>query len=350
MKSNESIVLDFASSGKKVSAKIVYVTPRKPRDNEVLIKVSFCGICGSDFAMANNSGKRYQGVFQLPLVPGHEFSGVIVEKGKTVSREWEIGEPVISEETIGCGMCNYCKVGKFHFCTNSKKIGFTIPGAYTQYVTVSVNRLWSIKSITDVFGKSLGLKLGALIQPYSIPYSAIFDGSRNNWKPGKNILVLGCGPIGFAAADLCFVAGAARVVVVEKDSEKIKKFKKFSAKIVSELPTNKFDYIIDSTGDFELIKKSVSIAAPFGTLISLSRTSKKIELDTENFARQNLCFYSIDGNSLLETYPNIIQLMAANRLSGKMIIDQVVSLQKAKTILEKQRKGKGKILIGFEGK
>lgn len=141
--------------------------------NDCLIKVLFCGICGSDLPKYfGNRVKRY------PLVLGHEFSG-IVEEGPD---EWR-NKLVAIKPKLYCGECDNCKNGKFNLCLNTKTIGSDIDGGFEEYITINNKYLF------DATG--LGGKLAALIEPFSIGVHAC----KFVRKPSR-IAIVGNGSIG----------------------------------------------------------------------------------------------------------------------------------------------------------
>ena len=181
--------------------------------HEVSVQVSYCGICGSDFlltAKKEAGSMSYSGLSALPVVLGHEFSGM---------RE-DTEELVAVEESIYCGECVDCHEGREKFCKFVEKIGFTKNGAYASHVIVPKKNCWSLASLVQNFDADTALRMGALIQPYAISYSALFGKIVRAWLPGDRVLIPGAGPIGFATADLALAAGAAEVAVVEPQANR----------------------------------------------------------------------------------------------------------------------------------
>ena len=163
---------------------------------EVLIKVAYVGVCGSDMNI-------YQGVHpraKAPLVMGHEFSGTIVAGHPTLPE----GTPVTVYPLLSCGHCEPCLNGYAHVCNTLKLIGIDCDGAMAQYVKVPADKVMEIP-------KTLSLKLGAFLEPLAVGVHAV---RRSGYKPGDRAVVFGAGPIGLCVAS-CLKYFGAQVIVVE---------------------------------------------------------------------------------------------------------------------------------------
>ena len=163
---------------------------------EVLIKVAYVGVCGSDMNI-------YQGVHpraKAPLVMGHEFSGTIVAGHPTLAA----GTPVTVYPLLSCGHCEPCLNGYAHVCNTLKLIGIDCDGAMAEYVKVPVDKVMELP-------KTLSLKLGAFLEPLAVGVHAV---RRSGYRPGDRAVVFGAGPIGLCVAS-CLKYFGAQVLVVE---------------------------------------------------------------------------------------------------------------------------------------
>ena len=161
---------DFKLGSKDIEGKLTYlgskvwrnpvvkmVDKKRPtiKSNEVLIKVKRCGICGSDVHMNQSYDDGYiyyPGLTAFPVTLGHEFSGEIVESGanafnKRTGKPYEKGEPVTVEEMVWCGECKPCCDGFPNHCERLQEIGFSIDGAFAEYITVPSKLCWSLKKL-----------------------------------------------------------------------------------------------------------------------------------------------------------------------------------------------------------
>jgi len=163
---------------------------------EVLIKVAYVGVCGSDMNI-------YQGVHpraKAPLVMGHEFSGTIVAGHPTLPK----GTPVTVYPLLSCGHCEPCLNGYAHVCNTLKLIGIDCDGAMAEYVKVPADKVMALP-------KTLSLKLGAFLEPLAVGVHAV---RRSGYRPGDRAVVFGAGPIGLCVAS-CLKYFGAQVIVVE---------------------------------------------------------------------------------------------------------------------------------------
>ena len=164
---------------------------------EVLIKVAYAGICGSDMFIYQGTHPRAQ----APLVMGHEFSGVIEAGHPTLAK----GTPVTVYPLLSCGQCEPCKNGTPHVCNTLKLIGIDCDGGMAEYVKVPADKVVEIPA-------GLNLKLGAFIEPVAVGVHAV---RRSGYKPGDTAVVYGAGPIGLCVAACLSYFGASRVLVIE---------------------------------------------------------------------------------------------------------------------------------------
>ena len=170
---------------------------------EVLIKVAYAGVCGSDMII-------YQGVHpraKAPLIMGHEFSGTI-EKGHPTLPN---GTPVTVYPLLSCGHCEPCLNGYAHVCNTLKLIGIDCDGGMAEYVKAPVDKVQAIP-------RTLSLKLGAFIEPMAVGVHAV---RRSGYKSGDRTVVFGAGPIGFSVAACLKYFGASKVIIIEANPHRL---------------------------------------------------------------------------------------------------------------------------------
>ena len=172
-----------------------------PGDSELVMKVGFCGVCGTDLH-ATREGLTTACCGQ---VLGHEYVGEIVEVGKAADGDWHVGDRICAMPFIACGQCKACAIGHFFECQNKKVSGVDAPGGFAEYVATG-----SRESI--LLPDSLELQTAALIEPLAVGLHAVRIGGV---KAGDRVLVMGAGPIGLTVATWCRFFGAREVVVSE---------------------------------------------------------------------------------------------------------------------------------------
>ncbi|MDP6380143.1 MAG: alcohol dehydrogenase catalytic domain-containing protein [Phycisphaerae bacterium] len=177
-----------------------------PREGEVLVKVSRCGVCGSD--ISGFHGKHPY--IHCPIVLGHEFSGTVTGAGPGVTGP-AAGTRVTVIPHVVCGECDACHAQKYNCCGKLKVMGAQMTGAYAEYVNVPAEMALAIPS-------SVSMDDAALVEPASVGYHAA---GRGNVGPDDAILVMGAGPIGVFTMQACRALGAARVLIADLDGSRL---------------------------------------------------------------------------------------------------------------------------------
>lgn len=177
----------------------------KPADNEVVVRVRACGICGSDIhGWDGSSGRR-----NPPLIMGHEASGEIIATGPRVSA-WKPGDRVTFDSTISCGECRFCRAGQINLCENRRVVGVS-PAEYKQHGAFA-ERLALPDRILYRLPNALGFDEAAMVEPVSIAVHAV---QRTKIAAGSTAVVVGSGMIGLLVIQALKWAGAKHVVAVD---------------------------------------------------------------------------------------------------------------------------------------
>lgn len=172
----------------------------KAGTGEVIIKVRYCGICGSDVRMFP------EGFFPPGLIMGHEFSGEICEVGPGVDG-WAVGDRVTVMPALTCGACRYCRRGERHHCVNLKILGVHegMQGGFAEYVKVNAAMLHRLPDrVTD--------EEGANVEPCAVSLRAV---RRSGMRVGDSVAIFGAGSIGLFVLQCARLAGASSIYVIE---------------------------------------------------------------------------------------------------------------------------------------
>jgi len=184
-------------------------------DDEVLIKIKYCGICGSDWGSYN--GKYADEVACLPLTTGHEFFGTIEELGKN-SKGLKIGDRVSADIVIPCGTCYHCRIGEPLLCSNFKQIGIHLPGGFAEYVKVPWKNVYVVPDgVSD--------EKAAFIEPLTACLNA---SKKMNCEIARSVVIIGCG-LGIIHGALAKLRGAAPVIVVGDNADRLQMAKEMCA-------------------------------------------------------------------------------------------------------------------------
>lgn len=178
----------------------------RPAPDEVLVKVTAVGVCGSDTHYFRE-GRIGEFVVDHPLVLGHEAAGVIVDVGRHISPD-RVGQRVSVEPQVPCRACDQCMAGRYNLCPHIRFFATPpVDGAFQEFVTVpSVFAFDLPDSISD--------EEGALFEPLSV---GIWTAQKARIRPGSRVLIAGAGPIGSICAQTARAFGAAEVIVSDPD-------------------------------------------------------------------------------------------------------------------------------------
>ena len=169
-----------------------------PASDGLLIEVKAVGICGTDVSIFN--GKRQ---VPIPLIPGHEFAGVVVQSGPGAAG-FRPGDRVTAGLVIGCGECAYCRADTECLCDDIEEIGIHVDGAFAKYVRAPAK-------VVHHLPVGMSLEDGASIDPVASAYRAV---KKAEVRPGDVVVVFGPGPIGLYALQVALSMGAQQVVSV----------------------------------------------------------------------------------------------------------------------------------------
>ena len=186
-------------------------------DDEILVKVDACAVCGTDMRTYNHGHKT----IESGRILGHEFCGSIVENGHKDST-LSIGDRVVMYIVMPCGVCKYCQNGKQNMCTNRTTLSYHHDGAFAEYVkipakAVTRNQLYKVPEHIPSEHAALSEPLGCVLNAHG----------RLNIDYRDTVAVLGGGPIGIMHALTARLQGARRVMLLEPSAERLEMAKKF---------------------------------------------------------------------------------------------------------------------------
>ncbi|MBS1252684.1 MAG: scyllo-inosose 3-dehydrogenase [Anaerolineales bacterium] len=334
----------------------------EPGPHDVVLEVQACGVCGSDmhfYETDEDDYILYPGLTKFPTILGHEFSGKVVEVGKDVTTR-KPGDMVTVEEMIWCGRCVPCRNGYPNHCTNLEEIGFTIPGAFANYIAVDEKFCWPIDAIAERLGdERAAYEVGALTEPTCVAYNAMFE-RAGGFRPGHYVSVFGTGPIGLAAIGLAKAAGAGIIAAFEISPQRLGLAKQVGAdyaydpreveagEVMMELSKGEgFDFHVEAAGAPHLTVPEMEKALAInGKILQIGRAAQKVPMYLESFQVRRSQFYGAQGHSGHETFPNVIRMVAAGRLDLSPIITSHYDLgETVDAIAKSTERTDGKIMI-----
>jgi (R,R)-butanediol dehydrogenase/meso-butanediol dehydrogenase/diacetyl reductase len=237
------------------------------QDGHVLLKVAFCGICGSDLGSIKNADRFAEG-----YIMGHEVAGEVIESAADVP-EWQSGDRVAVYHAPGCGECAMCTAGRSYRClkAHDTSIGHgVVPGGYAERIAVPKSLLYRLPAQVD-------LRLGALAEPLGIAVHGI---NMSQMEPSWRVCILGAGPIGSLTARALELRGYQSVVVVDPNSYRVKRLIELGiravtlddveSKVAAELGGAP-DVVFECSGNKDAAGLAIELVAPFGKVILQGR-------------------------------------------------------------------------------
>jgi len=175
-----------------------------PRAGEVLLKIKASGICGSDISRV-----FIKGTYSFPTIPGHEFSGEIVETGQGVDSSLT-GKAAAVFPLLPCRKCDMCETGEYASCRNYSYFGSRCDGGFAEYIAVPV---WNL-----VLAEGLSFEEMAMAEPASVSLHAL---GRAGVSLGDSVAIFGAGAIGLMLAVFAGAAGAQKIILLDIDEKKL---------------------------------------------------------------------------------------------------------------------------------
>ena len=303
------------------------------KPDEVLVRVSACGICGSDVhGYLGQNGRRIP-----PMVMGHEFAGVIEALGEGVTRGFKAGDRVTVQPAIFCGECENCRRGMTHICTHKEFYGvFTQNGAFAEYVAVPEKLLYHLPdTVSD--------DIGALIEPLAVSYCGV---KKAGDLTGKNVLIVGGGTIGQLALAVARTKNPKKLVLSDLSPARLEFAKKFGADAVINPGEGDFETLIREAFDGELADVSVECVGVGatarqaleclkmqGTSVWIGNNIKMIEIDMQRVVTSELKVFGSYIYSHAE-FGEAIDLITEKGMDLTPLITGIIPLEEAPAMFD----------------
>ncbi|WP_408960390.1 scyllo-inosose 3-dehydrogenase [Natrinema sp. 74] len=333
-----------------------------PDDDEVLVRVRYAGVCGSDVSMLETDEDgyvHYSAYLRLPNVIGHEFAGEVVETGDD-AQLFDEGDLVTAEVTDYCGRCNMCRQGFMGHCENFEQLGFTIPGAFAEYVAVPEKLCWDVSSLRDAYGSDDEvLRAAATIEPSTITYHGLFARAEGI-LPGDYHVYHGAGPIGLTGMNVSRAAGAGDVIAFEPSDDRREVARELGfdhvynpidrdpvATILSLTDGEGADVHVETAGAVSQTYPVIEDALAEGAnVVHISNAGSDPGIALRKYQGNGAQLYGSEGHTGHQVYPRVIRLMAAGQLDTRPIITSTFELSNADDAIRRAaERVDGKVLI-----
>ncbi len=312
----------------KLGAEITALEVPKAGENEIVVKVKAASICGTDVHIWNWNQWAQNRIKKLPMVFGHEVAGEIVELGRNVTSLQE-GDMISAETHIVDGTCYQCRTDRMHICQNLKILGVDTDGVFAEYFVLPERNAWKNDPKLDPAIASIQEPLGNAVQAV-IPKDYIKD------IAGKDVAVLGCGPIGLMAIAVLQELGASKILATAGGFNKVRMelAKKMGAdmvlsareegknivKIIRDATDGKgVDVALEMSGATAAVKQAFEILTPGGRVSLLGIFERPVELDlTDSVIFKAATVFGITGRRMFQTWFQVKGLLANSRFREKM--------------------------------
>ncbi|MBM3158045.1 MAG: zinc-binding dehydrogenase [Chloroflexi bacterium] len=308
-----------------------------PEKDEVLIKVQYCGICGSDLHVFKEGAA---------VGFGHEYSGDVVKLGSAV-KGWKIGERVAIEPSVACGECFWCKRGDLGLCEQYYIELVQYKGAFATYAKAR-------HYILHRLPKEMSYEEGAIIEPTTCAVHAI---KVAGIQKGDVIAVLGLGPIGQLVARVARASGAGAVYASEISPQRLDMARGAVDEVIDAKTTNPVERILELTkgrgpdvvfecaGAVATTQQSVALVRKGGTIVIVAICFETVELPVSNI---NLRGLTIKGSMCFSPgeYAAALKLIKNRAIDVSPLLTVKMPLDKINEAFEMAARGEGgKILI-----
>lgn len=303
-------------------------------DDELLIRVMACGICGSDLHLWEGLLKPKKN----PIIPGHEAAGIVEKVGQKV-QNFQVGDRVVISAGTSCRKCKFCLEKRENLCKEVGVLGFERDGAFAEYIAVPESNVFKLPN-------SIPFEEAAILaDAVSTPYHAIrFVGE---FKKNQNILILGCGGLGIHAIKIAKALEANQIYGCDMNPSSLENAKKAGATEVIKIENSNqikqitknikinFSLILDFTGIYNFIEPLLRLLEAGGRYILVGISKNELNLKIPSlmiFNSLSICgSYGSDSRSI----PELLELYQSQKLHLKDSISGIYPLFEFKNCLYK---------------
>jgi L-iditol 2-dehydrogenase len=300
----------------------------QPGDDDLLIRVQACGICGSDVhGYDGSTGRRLP-----PIVMGHEAAGIVEAVGGAVE-DFRPGDHVTFDSTVFCGRCFYCRRGLVNLCDHREVIGVSTPefrrmGAFAEYVTVPARIAYSLPD-------DMPFAHAALIEAVSVAVHAM---SLTPVALDDTVVVVGAGMIGLLALQAALLAGAGGVFVIDLDDTRLelarnlgatRTFNSNNCDPISEIGTltsgRGADIALECVGISSTVKLAMDAVRKGAAVTLVGNVTPRVEIGLQSAVTRQIRLQGSCASS--GEYPACISLISRGAIRVEPLLSAVAPLE-----------------------
>jgi alcohol dehydrogenase/L-iditol 2-dehydrogenase len=302
--------------------------------DDVLLEVRAVGVCGSDLHQWQNS---HSWPVNYPCILGHEFGGVIVEKGDRVE-QFDEGDRVVSETAAVINpQSPLTRQGLYNLDPDRLGFGYGVDGAMAHYVRVPERCLHEVPG-------DLSFERAALTEPCSVAYNAVC--MNTTVRPGDHVLVLGPGPIGLLCGKMAKLSGAGHVIVagLPADQKRLKVAERFGADATLDGDVDSYveglgdglgvDVVVDAAGVSQTLKTAMEVVRPNGQITKVGWGPQPMEFSLDPVVQKNV---TVQG-SFSHNWPvweRVLRMLSTGQLDLEPVVDRVAPLEEWRDCFDK---------------
>jgi threonine dehydrogenase-like Zn-dependent dehydrogenase len=305
-----------------------------PGPGEIVVKVSCCGICGTDLHIIAGEFPPTP----YPITPGHEFAGEIVAIGPRLGPQaprLEEGALVAVDPSLFCGHCRPCRAGRGNLCENWAAIGDTVNGAFSEFVAVPAANAYRLPEDLDA-------QTGAMVEPLSC---AVHGMDRLGGVLGDRVVLFGAGTMGLLLLQLLLREGAGPVTVVDRASSRLAVATRLGAAAVAtdaaELDGARFDVAVDATGSPRAIEAALSLLERGARLLVFGVASADAAVAISPFRVYNDELTIVGSMAVLHSFDEAVDLLARGAVDVRPLLAPPLPLEQFDQALQRVRDGEG---------
>ncbi len=316
--------------------------------NDVLVKVNYTGICGTDVHIYEWD-EWARKTIPVPMAIGHEFVGQIVAVGSNVN-DFHPGDLVSGEGHVVCGRCRNCLAGRRHLCASTLGVGVNRPGAFAEYIALPMSNIWRHHPQIDQ-------EVAAIFDPFgnAVHTSLIFP------VLGEDVLITGAGPIGIMAAAVVRHAGARHVVITDVNPNRLRLAEKIGVTMaVNPRETSLeevqkklhmaegFDIGLEMSGNANAFRDMLEHMSHGGKIAMLGIPSpSEMAIDWNKVIFNQLTIHGVYGREMYETWYKMTVMLESN-LDIKPVITHRFNWRDYEQGFEAMRSGNsGKVVLDW---
>ena len=310
---------------------VINIDDPTPGPREVVVQVAACGICGTDLHILDGEFAP-----SLPIIPGHEFAGVVAAVGTKVD-ELRVGQPVAVDPSVYCNECHYCRLGRNNLCERWNAIGVSMPGGAAEYALAPVANCVVLPEHVQVADATLIEPLAWAVRGYDVLSSQL----------GSHVLIYGSGTMGLMMLELAKHCGAASIDVIDINPTRLQTAVTLGCSnavtSADELDQPRgWELVIDATGAGAAIQDGLPRVAPGGTFLQfgVTNTSTRVEIDPYRIYNKEI---TITGSmAVLHSYERAAELFADGLINPRIFISDRLPLEQFEAALGKFQRGIGR--------